>query len=243
MSVPVKYRDSIMPKLYVSAPTPPNLSFKDYKAWMVEWTTVEEHYDEAINRHKDWKTMRVKEAWVEKLKQNKLVWELKVEALKQEKIEAERKVEEQRQEEEWLQLEAENEKELALEREKQEATECQRLAELKEQEEKEKEKENEANKLALQAAGAPSVSDRDTEVDPADPKMAAMAELKKRRKNAKENEKADVAEPRKRKFWSASVVVSEGEAGGAPVGPLSLKRLKTEPAPQAKDKVLTGNGM
>ncbi len=178
---------------------------------------------------------------MEKLKQDKLAWQLKVEALKQEKIEAERKVEEQRQEEEWLQLEAEKEKELALEREKQEAVERQQLADLKEQEEKEKEKEDEANELALQASGALLVSDGDTEMDPADPKTAAMAELRKRRKNAKG--KADVTEPRKRKFQSASVVVSEGEAGGAPAGPLSPKCLKTEPAPQAKDKVLTGNGM
>ncbi len=41
-----------------------------------------------------------------------------------------------------------------------------------------KEKEDEANELALQAAGALSASDRDSKMDPADPKMAAMAELK-----------------------------------------------------------------
>ncbi len=62
-----------------------------------------------------------------------------------------------------------------MEKEHQEVMEHLRLADLKE---KEKEKEDEANELALQAAGALSASDRDSKMDPADPKMAAMAELK-----------------------------------------------------------------
>ncbi len=67
-----------------------------------------------------------------------------------------------------------------------------RLADLKE---KEKEKEDEANELALQAAGALSASDRDSKMDPADPKMATMAELKKRWKITKGKRKAGSMEP------------------------------------------------
>ncbi len=48
-----------------------------------------------------------------------------------------------------------------------------------------KEKEDEANKLALQATGVPSASDRDAEQDPVDPKIAVMAELKRRCKITK----------------------------------------------------------
>ncbi len=38
------------------------------------------------------------------------------------------------------------------------------------------------NKLALQATGAPSASDRDSEMDPVDLKTATMAELKRRQR-------------------------------------------------------------
>ncbi len=142
---------------------------------------------------------------MEKLRTEKEVHQLKVEVLRQEKIEAERKAQQQRQEEEQLWLEAKaKEKELALEREKQEAVEHQQLADLKEQEEKEK--EDEANEMALQAAGALSVSDGDSEVDPADPKTATMAELRKRHRIAKGKKKTDAPESWKCKIWSASRV-------------------------------------
>ncbi len=193
---------------------------------------------------------------------------LKVEALK-EKEEAERRVEEERQakekrkENEWLQLEAkEREKELALERERQEAMERQHLADLKEKEEatehkqledleakekeekeREKEKADEANELALQAAGALSASDGDTEVDPVDPKTVAMAELRNRRAITEGKKRVHSAGSQKRKVWSRSLVDdSEVEGGDALAGPSMPKRLKTEPVPQAKDKVFTGNG-
>ncbi len=95
----------------------------------------------------------------------------------------------------------------------------------------------------LQAAGAPLASDRDSEVDPADPKMAAMAELRRRHRITKGKKKVDGLESWKRKVHSASrVEESEDEAGGASAGPSTPKRLKTEPAPQAEDKVFSGNG-
>ncbi len=120
------------------------------------------------------------------------------------------------------------------------------MVDLKEKEdrEKEQEKEDEANKLALQATGVPLASDGDTEADPEDPKMAVMTELRRKRSIAKGKKRAETVEPRKRKFRSDSVVDDSGEEGGcALAGPSSPKRLKTEPAPQAQDKVLSGNGM
>ncbi len=127
---------------------------------------------------------------MEKLRQDKEAWAAKFKLLKQQKLEAEWK-EAERQAEEWLQLEAEaKKKELALEKEHQEVMEHLRLADLKE-----KEKEDEANELALQAAGALSASDRDSKIDPADLKMAAMAELKRRWKITKRKRKAGPTEP------------------------------------------------
>ncbi len=73
---------------------------------MNKWTTVEEHYEKAVGQHNDWKTAKVNEAQVEKLRQDKKACLLKVEALKQEKLEAERKAEEKRQEDKQLWLEA-----------------------------------------------------------------------------------------------------------------------------------------
>ncbi len=138
-------------------------------------------------------------------------------------------------------MEAEAKKqEWALEKEKQEAAERQQLADLKEQEEKEK--EDEANKLALQAAGAPSASDGDCEMDPADPKMATMAELRQRQAITEGKKRVHTAEPQKQKFQSASLVESEGKDGNASAGLLTPKCLKTDPVPQASDKVFSGKG-
>ncbi len=88
MSVPIEYRDSITPKPYVSAPTPPLLTFEEYKALVIERSTAEEKYDEAVNKHEEWKTAKAKKACVEKLRKEKEVCQLKVEVLRQEKIEA-----------------------------------------------------------------------------------------------------------------------------------------------------------
>ncbi len=95
-------------------------------------------------------------------------------------------------------MEAEaKEKELVLEREKQKAMEHQQLADLKKQ-------EDDANEMALQAAGTPLVSDRDSEVDSADLKMATIAELRKRHRIVKEKKKVNAPESQKCKIWSAS---------------------------------------
>ncbi len=120
------------------------------------------------------------------------------------------------------------------------------MVDLKEKEdrEKEQEKEDEVNELALQAAGVPSASDGDTEADPEDPKTAAMTELRRRRSIVKGKKRVETVGPRKHKFRSDSVVDDSGEEGGcALAGPSSPKQLKTEPALQAQDKVLSGNGM
>ncbi len=69
--------------------------------------------------------------------------------------------------------------------------------------------------MALQAAGAPSVSDGDSKADPTDPKTAVMAELKRKREIAKGKRRADTREPQKRKFWSASMVEDSGDEGAS----------------------------
>ncbi len=261
MSVPIEHRDFATPEPYALAPTPPSLTFKEYEALALERSATEEKYDEAVNRHDEWKAVKKreeKEAQVEKLKKEKEARLLKVETLRKEKLEAERRAEEERKEQEqkakekrledeWVRLEAKKEQELALEREKQEAVEHQHLADLKEKEEKEKEKEkkkeDEANEVALQVAGALLASDRDSEVDLADPKMATMDELKRRRRITKGKKKVEGPGAWKRKIRSVSLVEeSEDEAGGASAGPSTPKCLKTEPAPQANDKVFSGNG-
>ncbi len=104
---------------------------------------------------------------------------LKVEALKKEKEEAEKRAEEEQKAQEKR-----KEERIAKELQEQEAaTEHKWLADLKEKEDEEKakemEKEDEANEAVLQAAGAPSASDRDSEADPADLKTATMAELRR----------------------------------------------------------------
>lgn len=71
MLVPIKYCDSIISELYVSALTPSNLSFEDYEKLTDEWTTAKKYYDAAMSWHEDWKTAKAKEAQVEKLKQDK----------------------------------------------------------------------------------------------------------------------------------------------------------------------------
>ncbi len=116
-----------------------------------------------------------------------------METLRKEKLEAERRVEEERKAKEKRKEDERIAKEL---QEQEEAVEHKQLADLKE---KEKEKEDEANEAALQTAGAPSVSDGDSEADPVDPKMATMAELRRRRKITKGKKKANALEPHKHK--------------------------------------------
>lgn len=89
---------------------------------------------------------------------------------------------------------------------------------------KQKEKKDEVNKLVLQAAGAPLVSDGDSEVDPADLKTAAMAKLRRKCKIAKGKKRVETMEPQKCKFWSASMMEdSREESGGASAGLSSPK--------------------
>ncbi|PBL01899.1 hypothetical protein ARMGADRAFT_1023278 [Armillaria gallica] len=117
MSAPIKYCDFVTPEPYTSALTPHSLTFEKYEALVIEQSTMEEKYDEAINKHKEWKMAKAKE--------------LKVEVLRQEKIEAERKV---KDEQIWLEAE-----EVAQElKKREEAVEHKQIEDL---EAKEKEKD------------------------------------------------------------------------------------------------------
>ncbi len=247
MSVPIEYHNSATPEPYESAPTPANLSLEDYEALEKEWGAMEERYKEAVTRHDEWKAVKnreAKEAQVEKLRKEKEACLLKVEALKKEKLEAERRAEEEWKAEEKRKEDERVTKEL---KKKEEAVEHKWLADLKEKEDKkkkkEKEKEDEANEMALQTAGAPSASNRDSKVDPADPKTVTMDELRRRWRITKGKKREHATGFQKRKVQSASLVDDSGvEDENASVGPSTPKRLKTEPVPQAKDKVFTGNG-
>ncbi len=53
MSMPIEYCDSVTPEPYVSALTPPSLTLEEYKALAIEQSTMEEKYDEAINKHEE----------------------------------------------------------------------------------------------------------------------------------------------------------------------------------------------
>ncbi len=240
MSNNIEYCQSATPEPYESTPTPEGLTSEVYRLFTEECAAAEEKRVEAIGAHKDWKAVKAKEAQLAKLKLDK---EVHLEKLRVLKLEEERKVEEKRQEDKWIRLEAEKAaKEL---KEREDAAECKQIEDLEAKEkEKEKEKEDEANKLALVAAGAPSASKGDTEVDPADPKTAAIAELRKRRAITEGKKRACSTESQKCKVQSASLVDDSGvEGGNASAGPLMPKRLKTEPVPQGKDKIFTGNGV
>ncbi len=67
---------------------------------MIEQSTTEEKYNEAVTKHEEWNMARAKEAHTERLRKEKEAHQLKVEVLRQEKLEAERKAEEKRKEEE-----------------------------------------------------------------------------------------------------------------------------------------------
>ncbi len=123
MSVPIIYCASVTPKPYTLAPTPPSLTFEEYKALAIEQSTVEE-------------------AHMERLRKEKEACQLKVELLRQEILEAERKVEEKRLEEEQKAEEKRKEDERVAKelQEKEEAVEHKWLADLKEMEDKEKER-------------------------------------------------------------------------------------------------------
>ncbi len=76
MSAPVEYHDSMTPEPYALALTPPLLTFEEYEAWELERSAAEEKYDEAVNKHNEWKAAKKreeKEARAEKLKMEKEV--------------------------------------------------------------------------------------------------------------------------------------------------------------------------
>ncbi len=48
MLAPIEYCDSVTPEPYELAPTPPELSFEDYKVLTEKRAAAEEHYEEAV---------------------------------------------------------------------------------------------------------------------------------------------------------------------------------------------------
>ncbi|KAK0456927.1 hypothetical protein EV421DRAFT_1923189 [Armillaria borealis] len=242
MSSSNEYRLSATPEPYESAPTPPDLTAEEYKALTAEWATEEERYDDAVSKHEGWKAMKAKEARAEALRLKEAARAAKLEVLRQQELEKEK---------ERLRLEAEEKERLQLEaEERQRKLELEEAAAKKEQEEaaakkkqddldREKERQDEENENLLVAAG----EEGDSESDPTDPKTAAMAELRKRRRIAEGKKKAGSAETQKCKVRSASLVESEEEGGNASAGPSAPKRLKTEPEPTAQDKLVVVNAV
>ncbi|PBK62703.1 hypothetical protein ARMSODRAFT_980541 [Armillaria solidipes] len=251
MSSSNEYRLSVTPEPYESAPTPPDLTAEEYKALTAERAAEEERYDEAVGKHEGWKAMKAKEARAEALRLKEVARAAKLEALKRQELEKEKEKERlqlEAEEKERLRLEAE-EKQRKLDLEKREREEdaakkaLEEAAAKKKQDDLERERQDEENENLLAAAGIPpSGEDGDSESDPADPKTAAMAELRKKCKIVEGKKKAGSAETRKCKVRSTSLVESGEEGGNASAGPSVPKRLKTEPEPTAQDKVFTGSG-
>ncbi|SJK99875.1 uncharacterized protein ARMOST_03186 [Armillaria ostoyae] len=251
MSSSNEYRLSTTPEPYESAPTPPDLTAEEYKALTAERATEEERYDEVVGKHEVWKAMKAKEAWVEALWLKEAARAAKLEVLKQQelekekeqlRLEAEEKERLQLEAEEWqqkLDLEKKEQEEAVAKKEQEEATAKKKQNDL----DRERERRDEENEDLLAAASVPpSGEDGDSELDPADPKTAAIAELKRKRKIAEGKKKMGSVESQKCKVRSTSLVESGEEGGNASAGPSVPKRLKTEPEPMAQDKVFTGSG-
>ncbi|PBK72218.1 hypothetical protein ARMSODRAFT_1016197 [Armillaria solidipes] len=98
MSSSNKYCLSMTPEPYESALMPRDLTAEEYRILTVKWAAMEERYDEAVDRHEEWKAAKAKKAWVEKLRLKEETWAAKLEALKQQ---------EKKKEKEQLRLEAE----------------------------------------------------------------------------------------------------------------------------------------
>ncbi|SJL06761.1 uncharacterized protein ARMOST_10103 [Armillaria ostoyae] len=250
MSSSNEYCLSTTPEPYESAPTPPDLTAEEYKALTAERAAEEEKYDEAVGKHEGWKAIKAKEAQAEALRMKEAARAAKLEVLKQQELEKEKeRLRLEAEEKKRLRLEAkEKQWKLDLEKKKQEEVAAKKALEeaaaKKKQDDldRERARQDEENEDLLAAAGVPpSGEDGDSKSDPADPKTAAMAELRRKRKIAERKKKAGSAETRKRKVRSTSLVES-GEDGNASAGPLGPKHLKTEPEPTAQDKVFTGSG-
>ncbi|SJL06731.1 uncharacterized protein ARMOST_10073 [Armillaria ostoyae] len=90
MSAPIKYHLSITSKPYKLASTPVDLNAEEYKALTVERVTAEERYDNAMGKHKEWKTMKTKEAQAEQKLEKEWLW-LEVKE-QQQRLDLEKKV-------------------------------------------------------------------------------------------------------------------------------------------------------
>ncbi len=247
MSQTIEYRLSVTPEPYESALTPKDISIKEIKAR----ATVEENYAEAVAKHAAWKEVKMVAEQEEKLRLAREAWAANVEALKQ-KAEEKRKVEEKRQEEEWLHLL----------KERQEAEEKQRLAELKEkvlEEAAEKKRKDDLKKEKKEAAKKlreeqkvekiaalieeEKGSDADTEEEVLEsPKKEALKKLKDIQ-DGKWKVMApvrSVEKNKKRKQATKSTIVVEESDGEGKQGP--SKRVRAEVSgPAEGEKELLGN--
>ncbi len=91
----------------------------------------------------------------------------------------------------------------------------------------------------MQEAGIPSASEGDSKSDLVNPKTIAMPKLKRKQEIVKGKRKVGTVELWEWKFQSVSVMDSEEEEENMSVGLLRPKQLKTEPGPQAKDRVFS----
>ncbi|KAK0429987.1 hypothetical protein EV421DRAFT_1939470 [Armillaria borealis] len=208
MSSSNKYRLSTTPKPYELAPMPPDLTAEEYKALTAEQAAEEERYDDAVSKHEGWKAMKAKEAWVEALQLKEAARAAKLEVLRQQELEKER---------ERLRLEA-KERQWKLELEEAMAKKEQEEAAAKKKQDdldREKERQDEENENLLVAAG----EEGDSESDPMDPKTAAMAELRKRRR---------IAEGKKKVVMCSVTASDKRLVGGNDLQPtLNLSQLYT----------------
>ncbi|SJL05248.1 uncharacterized protein ARMOST_08614 [Armillaria ostoyae] len=91
--------------IIVIVPTSTDLNVKEYKALTVERVAIEGRYNDVVDKHKEWKANKAKEAQAEALRLKEAAWAAKLEVLKQQELEKEQLWLEA-EEKEWLQLEA-----------------------------------------------------------------------------------------------------------------------------------------
>ncbi|SJL07241.1 uncharacterized protein ARMOST_10584 [Armillaria ostoyae] len=223
MSFSIEYCHSVTPKLYEPTPTPPELTFEEYKVLMSEQASVEENDSVAMGVHEEWKVVKAKEAYLEKLKVDKEAQAEKLKVLQKKK-------EEQKAEEKW-QVDEKECLQLADLQQKADATVKKKQDDLQKKKEKE---EKEAVKRAEEAAAAELLrEEKEMDVDTKEEmsessKENALKKLKeiwdrKQKVMAPAVSTVEKNKKRKRATKSASVVESEAEEVPGP-----SKRVKME---------------
>ncbi|PBK60427.1 hypothetical protein ARMSODRAFT_1026471 [Armillaria solidipes] len=224
MSSSNKYHLSMTPRPYELAPTPKDLTAKEYKTLTIEQAAAEERYDEAVSKYKKWKAAKAKEAWAEKLRLKEETWAAKLEALRQQEL----------AKKEWLWLEAmEQQQQLDLaKKEQEEAMEQKKQDNLKKKKEekklkKEQKKVEKATKAIESRKGKAAVK-----------AMEAALVSKERGRYSKQKATVHMGPKRKQTTKSASVV-KDSDKKGRP-GP--SKKVKVEiSGPMEGEEEFSGN--